>query len=61
MVLIGDSINCNSSHTKHTVVDYESLRPYLGWKPVEVVKNTMKVTTRLAKINDRLPQRRHFK
>ena len=60
-VFIGDSINCNASHTQHSVVDYETLRPYLGWKPVDVVKNTLKVTTRLAKINERLPQRRHFK
>ena len=60
-VFIGDSINCNSSHTQHSVVDNEILRQYMGWKPLEVVKNTMKVTTRLAKINERLPHRRHFK
>jgi len=41
--------------------DLEGLRKYLGWKPINVVKDTMNATTMWAKQSERLPQRRHFK
>ena len=41
--------------------DYNALRPYFGWKPVEVIKHTMAAATQYAKNVMRLPMRRHFK
>ncbi len=41
--------------------DYEALRPFFGWKPVDVVKKTMAVTTQYASNVMRLPLRRHYK
>ena len=41
--------------------DYEALRPYFAWKPIEVVKETITATTQFGKNVLRLPMRRHFK
>ncbi|MEL6802173.1 MAG: hypothetical protein AAFO91_00130, partial [Bacteroidota bacterium] len=41
--------------------DYELLRPFFGWKPVEVVRKTLQATTQFATNVVRLPLRRHYK
>jgi len=45
----------------HSQVDPEVLRKYLGYRPLEVVKNTLKNTTQLAKTSITYPLQRHFK
>lgn len=43
-------------------INYETMKPKLGWLPIEVVEKTFKATTQLAKrTRDRLPFRRHYK
>ena len=46
---------------KKKAVDYEKLRPFFAWKPVEVVRKTLQATTQLATNVVRLPLRRHYK
>ncbi|MGL4933427.1 MAG: hypothetical protein ACRC4P_08975, partial [Aeromonas sp.] len=41
--------------------DYESLRPCLGYAPLEVIKLTFKNTTQYARNSVRLPFRNHYK
>ena len=41
--------------------DYESIRKFFGWRPVEVVKHTIQATTQYAKNVIRLPLRKHYK
>eukprot|EP00957_Ditylum_brightwellii_P089390 6806461-Ditylum_brightwellii.AAC.1 len=41
--------------------DCDALRPYFGWKPVNVIKHTMAATIQYAKNVMCLPLRRHFK
>ena len=41
--------------------DWTTLRRRLGWLPIEIIKKTFEVTTQLAKVDIRLPLRRHFK
>lgn len=41
--------------------DMEHLQHCLGWKPMDVIKNTLQATTQLAQNHVRLPMRRHFK
>ena len=45
----------------HDQLDPEKLRPYLGRRPVKVVKETLKKTTQLARMVIRYPLRRHIK
>lgn len=45
----------------HHEIDPECLRPYLGWRPVKVVKKTLQWTTQLARMITRYPLRRHIK
>ena len=42
-------------------IDFEALRPFFAWKPVEAVKKTLQATTQYATNVMRLPMRRHFK
>jgi len=46
---------------KNVPRDYEALRPYLLWKPVEIIKKTFAATTQFAQNVVRLPLRKHFK
>ena len=52
-------INANKS----TIADQDwiTMRKRLGWLPTEIIKKTFEVTTQLAKVDIRLPLRRHFK
>ena len=45
----------------HSTVDPSTLRKYLGWRPVDIVKATLKHTTQLAKTSITYPLQRHFK
>ena len=47
--------------TKPAEPDWEHLQRCLGWKPIEVVKKTLQVTTQYAQNAARLPMRRHYK
>jgi hypothetical protein len=42
-------------------VDPKKLRPFLGWRPLEVIKRTLECTTQLARMTIRTPLRRHYK
>ena len=46
-------------------IDFEKLRPFFLWKPVEAIKKTFAVTTQFVETvwynTPRLPLRRHFK
>ena len=42
-------------------IDPRILRPYLGWRPLNVVKKTLEKTTQMAKMIIRHPMRRHVK
>ena len=42
-------------------IDPRLLRPYLSYRPLEVVKKTLEVTTQMAKMVIRHPMRRHVK
>ena len=67
-VLIGDgeevdkilSIVTVDSRSKKAEM-FESLRPFLGWKPSNIIKKTFESTTQYGTYNVRLPLRRHFK
>ena len=42
-------------------MDMEHLSRCLGWKPIDVIKKTLKATTQMADNHVRLPMRMHFK
>lgn len=41
--------------------DYEALRPFFAWKPVELIRDTFKNTTQYTKNEMCIPMWRHFK
>ena len=43
----------------HQDIDPMHLRPYLGWRPVKVIKKTLNKTTQMARMITRAPMRRH--
>src|SRR5687768_3096974 len=43
----------------HQNIDPMQLRPYLGWRPLSVVKRTLENTTQMARMIIRHPLRRH--
>ena len=45
---------------KHTTDDPEKIRPYLGYLPIQVVRETLKRTTRSAKAIIRFPFVKHI-
>jgi hypothetical protein len=45
----------------HSEVNPMYLRPYLGFRPLQVIKKTLERTTQMARINIRTPLRRHVK
>ena len=55
-----DELQLNAVRTKGRE-NYEEMRKYLGWKPLNVIKDTVMATTRYAKHSVRLPMRRHYK
>ena len=53
-------IHCKAI-TKPGTPEIEHLRRCLGWKPVDVIKKTLKNTTQYVENMVRLPMRMHFK
>ena len=51
----------NKITTKVGSFDAEHVQRCLGWKPLDVIKKTLKATTQLAENHVRLPMRVHFK
>ena len=55
----------NGVSGKRKAIDFEKLRPFFLWKPVEAIKKTFAVTTQFVETvwfnTPRLPLRRHFK
>ena len=45
----------------HDQLDPAQVAPYLGYRPLDVVRETIRTTTQLAKMIIRYPMRRHFK
>ena len=45
----------------HENVDPRKLQPYLGYRPLDIIKATIKNTTQMAKMVIRYPLRRHYK
>ena len=58
--LLSASAKVKPEYTKKKP-DYAALRPFFGWKPVEVVRKTLQATTQFATNVVRLPLRRHYK
>ena len=56
----GEQMAPNVIVGKHTSDDPEKIRPYLGYQPIQVVRETLKRTTRAAKAIIRLPFIRHI-
>ena len=54
-------ISANPMKGKPSKVDYESYRPFLLWKSIDVVKRTFDATTRHARHDVRIPMRKHYK
>ena len=44
-----------------TPIDYDRLRPYLGWVNSDIVKQTMDQTTQWGVALDSFPMKRHLK
>ncbi len=51
----------NATSTNFVGLDWETMRKRLAYLPMEIIKKTFEVTTQLAKMDVRLPLRRHFK
>ena len=45
----------------HREIDPRKLQPYLGWRPIRVIKKTLEKTTQMAKMTLRHPLQRHIK
>ena len=45
----------------HHDIDPKHLRPYLGWRPLPLIKKTLMKTAQMAKMIIRYPLRRHVK
>ena len=41
--------------------DFEKYQPFLGWKPLEVIKKTFEATTQWAATMFSTPMKRHYK
>ena len=43
----------------HQAIDPRLLRPYLGWRPIDIIKKTLLRTTQMAHMILRTPLRKH--
>ena len=50
-----------ASRTRIADHDWETMRRRFAWLPLDIIKKTFEVTTQLAKVDVRLPLRRHYK
>ena len=55
------NMESGSPHIKKKPPDLESMRPKLGWAPLEVIAKTIKATTQWARSVHRVPMKHHFK
>jgi hypothetical protein len=53
--------NIHYKHTKHKPMDFADYQPFLGWKPVEVIKKTFEATTQWATSTFTAPMKQHYK
>ena len=51
----------NLRETKPQEEDYQHYQPFLGWKPLEVIKKTFAATTQWAAVSFSPPLKRHYK
>ena len=47
--------------TNYQTIDPKILKPYLGYRPIDVIKKTLKLTTQTAKMCIKYPMKRHVK
>ena len=45
--------NIQYKHTKMKDADFEKYQPFLGWKPLEVIKKTFEATTYILNPNEK--------
>ena len=45
----------------HKDIDLELLRPYLGYRPLDIIKKTLHATTQMMKMIIRYPMQKHIK
>ena len=48
-------------HVQQKIHDFSYLQPYFGYVPADRIRNTLKHTTQFARMDTRLPLRKHFK
>lgn len=51
----------NVSGAKYTDEELENIQPYLGYRPLEIIRKTLENTTQLARTIWKFPLRRHLK
>jgi hypothetical protein len=58
-----NQLNKDSFYSKvlHAKIEYEKLSPYFAFLPNDVIQNTLRQTTQLAKSTIHYPMRRHLK
>ena len=54
-------IHANFMLTRSNPIDAAKLQPFLGFRPLEVIRRTLEQTTQLARLATGLPMRRHVK
>ena len=60
-IVPSDPYTSRLSRATSKKVDLETLRPYFGWRPVDVIRHTLRTTTQLATNVIHYPLRRHLK
>ena len=60
-VFSNNIVTLNPSTTNPQEPDWEHIKKCLGWKPMEILKNTYEHTTQYATNYVRIPMREHFK
>ena len=45
----------------HSTIDPKRVQPFLGWRPLQVIRKTLECTTQLARMALRIPLQRHMK
>ena len=55
------TVKANAAKLTNKAPDYNVLRPYFGWTPIDRIKKTLLATTQFARATMQLPFRKHFK
>ena len=56
-----NDVHAHRMMTKSNVLDAKRLQPFLGYRPLEVVRRTLEQTTQLATLATGIPMRRHVR